>query len=1018
MEREMTQEPEQRYWKSLRDLYGEEPVNEIKADEFMRGVTDDFNIGELPDSSRRKFLALLSASAAFAAAGCTSYRDKGEIVPYLSKPEETAVGLPVYYASTCDGCGQACGILVKTREGRPIKIDGNPEHPVNKGAVCAMCQASVLNLYDPYRLRAPMQGPLSGGAGAEISWRQAYDAVAHALGNAGNKEIAIVAGAILSPTLKKLLSEFTATHKTARVYSYDIYSDAARMRAWKRCYGTDSVPAIRWTDANVIVTLESDVLGVEGASLEAIRQFASRRDALNPKTFNRLYCIEGAYSATGTNADFRIQLRPDAQREFLEMLLAEISRKGVTVNPALRGGATPAQFAQKHGIKGETLERLVTDLLSNRGKAIVYAGSGLPEDVHMLALHLNDALGNSVLYDTSAGSVTHQPHATTEEWSALVRSMKAGNVAAVIHFDSNPVYHLPDVYGYAEALKKVPFSVSLTETVNETSELCSYVLPIHHALESWGDFETRTGVISMRQPMIAPLYSTRQKEGLLLSWMSAGGDTYSEEAYYNYLKTRWEKEVYTALKPAANFESFWNSSLHDGVVVRKKTASLQSRISGAVPEAASASTSEYAVVVTQGTFIGDGKFANNGWLQEIPDPVTKVVWDNYAVVSVRSARELGVRTNDLIEVETAQGKVTLPVFVQPGVAQKTIAVSAGYGRRTAGPVGSNVGVSVTPLFARESITGHRILAATRVVKKEGTHKLVSTQEHHSLDDASVEDLHLKRNIIREGSLAAFVDDSDFIKREREKKQPKNIAPIIEYKGVKWAMSIDLNKCVGCNACVAGCNVENNIPVVGKDQVDRGREMQWIRIDRYFSGTDDDPLASAQPMLCQHCDNAPCEKVCPVAATTHSPDGLNQMTYNRCVGTKYCSNNCPYKVRRFNFYNFRDNFADGYYLEQSASLVHNPEVTVRSRGVMEKCTFCVQRIHEAKTAATAAGRQLKGSDVVTACQQACPAQAITFGDMNDPHSEISAMREHPLAYGVLEEINTRPNVTYIARLRNI
>jgi molybdopterin-containing oxidoreductase family iron-sulfur binding subunit len=403
-------------------------------------------------------------------------------------------------------------------------------------------------------------------------------------------------------------------------------------------------------------------------------------------------------------------------------------------------------------------------------------------------------------------------------------------------------------------------------------------------------------------------------------------------------------------------------------------------------------------------------------LQELPHTVSKIVWDNYAAIAPATAKRLGVASNDLIEVASASGTVRLPVFIQPGTAEDLVTVALGYGRVNAGPVGTGVGCDVAPLLPIAALNGSRFVPATAVAKVAGTYELASTQEHHALDDTFVKDLHYKRHIVQEGVLEEYRKDPHSTGIER--KQYESISPRVEYTGLKWGMAIDLNKCTGCNACVAGCNVENNIPVVGREQVAKGREMQWIRLDRYYAGTPEEPIASHQPMLCQHCDNAPCENVCPVVATNHSPDGLNQMIYNRCVGTKYCSNNCPYKVRRFNFFNFRDHFADGYQQEEPLNLMHNPEVTVRSRGVMEKCSFCVQRIMDARQLATEQGRTLDGKDVQTACQQACPARAIEFGNVNDPASPVARMREHPLGYDVLGELNVRPNVTYLARLRNI
>jgi molybdopterin-containing oxidoreductase family iron-sulfur binding subunit len=687
---------------------------------------------------------------------------------------------------------------------------------------------------------------------------------------------------------------------------------------------------------------------------------------------------------------------------------------------SIRGLVVPnslVQFAAKHSLSSEVLRNMVADLIQNRGRAIVHAGSLLSEDVHVAVHYLNEVLGNSQVYSGVQAPASFPELASPAAFAELVDKMNSGAVGVVVHCDTNPVYHLPRDLGYEQALQRVPFTGALSESENETSAGCTVTLPIHHALESWGDFEARSGIYSLRQPVVAPLYDTRQLEGVILSW-ARGGGSYTEGLYHNYLKSHWEESIFPALRRRVDFQTFWHSALHDGVVLREtaRRPSRRFRLSAVAELHQNQFPAEYVVALKESPFLGDGRFANNGWMQELPHPVSKVVWDNYAAVAPRTAEELGVETGDRLTVIVDGNEQTFPVFVQPGSADKFVSISLGYGRWQAGPVGTQVGTDAGPLQSADALRGSRILTGGSVKKSIGRHELVTTQEHHSLDDEFVKDLHKKREIIREGTIEGYATDPKFLKHEEH--ELKSITGDIEYKGVKWAMAIDLNKCVGCNACVSGCSVENNIPVVGKDEVRIGREMQWIRIDRYYSGTPDEPSMSHQPMLCQHCDNAPCEKVCPVVATNHSPDGLNQMTYNRCVGTKYCSNNCPYKVRRFNFYDYRDFVADGYYEQQPINLMHNPEVTVRSRGVMEKCTFCVQRIADARQGAVQEGREVRGSDVRTACQEACPAEAIVFGDMNDPSSHVSRLRGHDLGYHVLEGLLVRPNVTYIARLRNV
>ena len=1005
------------YWRSLRELHGAESVTEAKAQEFMAGVTEDFRVEDLSTMSRKKFLALLSASAAFAAAGCSNYRDKGEIVPYTRKPEEVLPGVANFYASTCAGCAQACGILIKTREGRPIKVDGNPDHPVNSGKICATGQASVLNLYDPNRLRSPFYGLSSGKSTSALTWAQADAEITAALQRLASegKRIALLTRSATSPTAKSVIGAFVTAYPMTDVIVYDETADTARRTAWKKCYGSGEPPSIAWEKADVIVSLDADFLGTEGYHVEATRRYARRRDLLAGATFNRLYAVEGGMSMTGANADHRLRLRPDAQLNLVLALLNELGARGAVNAPSIAAGQSLKSFAEQNKLSWNTLDAMVNDLTVAKGKAIIVAGSKLPEPLHVVVNLLNELLGNMTVYENATAVVTTEP-SSPAQISALITGLRSASVGAVIHVDSNPLYHFPAALGYQDALTQAQLTVALVEQENETSSQCQYVLPVNHAFESWGDHHVRTGVWSLQQPVIAPLYDTRQKEAVLLVW-TKGKDAYTADLYHEFLRTRWEKEVYPVVRPKASFKAFWLAALHDGVVtVDESTPAhgrFQSEALGGV--AATAPATGTIVSLTNAHYIGDGAFAHNGWLQELPHPVSNIVWDNYAAVSVATGAALGVGNNDLIEVSTPSGAVTLPVFLSPGQADDVISVDLGYGRRSGHPISTGVGVDVHGLMDASQLAYGRIIAGGSARRVSGRHELASTQEHHSLDDTFVKDLHLKRKIIREGTVEGYAENPRFL--HEEKHEMHSITKPIEYQGVKWAMAIDLNKCTGCNACVAGCNVENNIPIVGKEQVARGREMQWIRIDRYFSGTAEEPELSHQPMLCQHCDNAPCENVCPVVATNHSPDGLNQMVYNRCVGTKYCSNNCPYKVRRFNFYNFRDRFQGGYYEADVVGLAHNPEVTVRSRGVMEKCTFCVQRIMDGRQKAGERGETWNGEGVTTACQQACPAEAIVFGNALDPNSAIAKAREHDAGYRVLEEINVRPNVTYIAKLRN-
>jgi MoCo/4Fe-4S cofactor protein with predicted Tat translocation signal len=1001
--------PDTDYWRSFRELYDDPAFKESSRHEFMQGVTDDFNPEKLSGFSRRKFFALVGASAALAAAGC-NYKDKGEIIPYVHKPEEITPGKAAYYASTCTACPNACGILIKTREGRPIKIDGNPDHPVSRGKICTKGHADILNLYDPERLSGPMKKENNGKL-AKIDWVRVDDEIMGILDGAGRKEIAVITHTIVSPTTKKVMDDFISKYPSSKIYSYELFNDQDRLSAWMKSYGTSNIPLIKWNEAKVIVALESDFLGTEGNKIENARLYSEGRNVDNLKNFNKLYSVEGNMSLTGMNADVRIKLRPDAQHEFAVSLLNDIRSNN---NNSIKS------FGSKYGIHFNKLNNLLKDIRDNHGRTIIYAGRTLPENVHIIVNYINELIGASALYRNDSVQNSISSLVGVNELNSLISSMNKGNVAVVIHYDTNPVYHLPDDYDYRDALKKVKSVITLTHSENETTALSNFVLPVNHGLESWGDAKTRTGFYSLQQPVILPLLETRQKEAILLTWLSGTSITYNNDLYRNYLISNWKKNIYPALNSKLDFEQFWNGALHDGVVLETSAPetygvfnSSSLNVINKIP-----SISGYALALKEGYAVGDGRFSNNGWLNELPNPVSKIVWDNYASVSMKTANDLNIKTNDLIEISSGNRKLKIPVNIQPGCADNTITIELGYGRINSGTISDGVGFNANVLQSKDSGMTTWLFTDVKVQKAGGSYPLAITQEFHAFDKGLTKDAAQKRNIIREGTVDGYKKNPDFVHEGREEDNTSMYPPHTELnKGVKWAMTVDLNKCLGCGECVISCYSENNIPVVGKEQVSKGRDMQWLRIDRYYSGDPEEPEVSQQLMLCQHCDDAPCENVCPVVATTHSPDGLNQMVYNRCVGTRYCSNNCPYKVRRFNYFNYRDHFNNGYQQSPIFDLVFNPEVTVRSRGVMEKCTFCVQRIMEAREDAIRDNKTLKGSDVHTACQEACITTAIHFGDMNDPASEINKYRNHKLGYHVLENLNTKPNVTYLAKLKN-
>ncbi len=991
------QNPDPNYWRSFSELYNDPEYIESTRHEFKEGVTDEFNPDKLSGLSRRKFLALVGASAALAAAGCSNYRDKGDVIPYTHKPEEITLGKANYYASTCTACSQACGILIKTREGRPIKIDGNPDHPVSKGKLCIKGHADILNLYDPERLTQPLRRSLTNEL-KTTDWVRTDNEIIGVLKSAVKNEIAIITSKIVSPTGKKVLDEFKNAFPQVKIYSYELFDEQNRLSAWQKCYGNFGFPLIKWNEAKVILALESDFLGTEGNKVENTRLYSEGRDVENLHSFNKLYVVEGNMSLTGMNADLRIKLRPDAQLEFVMCLIDEFDGKG---NSSIKS------FGEKYNLPDKKINALLKDLHANKGRAIVYAGKTLPENVHIAVNYLNELIGGKALYSTESSELNLLPLSGREELKSLISSMNSGKVAVVIHYDTNPVFHFPSDYGYESALKKVPTVITMTGNGNETSALSHFVLPINHGLESWGDAKTRTGFYSLQQPVIYPFLNTRQKESLLLTWISGACSSFNLELYHNYLKENWKTNIYPLLNSKLEFEQFWNGALHDGIVLSKENVPMNDSFNSSVLNELknTVNTSGYVLALKESYSVGDGRFSNNGWLNELPNPVSKIAWDNYASISRNTAKELKVKTGDYIEIATRINKLKIPVNIQPGCTDKTITIELGYGRTNSGIVAEGVGFNANILQSNESNLSKWIISPVEVKKANGSYALAVTQEFHAFDKGYTKDASKKRSIIKEGTVEQYQKNPDFLKELSDRNDNESIYPphteILQ--GVKWGMSIDQNKCLGCGECIISCYSENNIPVVGKEQVNKGRDMQWLRVDRYYSGDPEEPEVSLQVMLCQHCDHAPCENVCPVAATTHSPDGLNQMIYNRCVGTRYCSNNCPYKVRRFNYFNFRDHFKDGYQQSTLFNLVYNPEVTVRSRGVMEKCTFCIQRIMEAREDATRENRKIKGSDVHTACQDACITNAIKFGDINDSSSDISKDRKHKLGYFVLEDL---------------
>lgn len=1020
-ERNGVSETPRKHWRTLAELQDTPEVRALREREFL---TPSEEPTEIP--SRREFLKLIGAGAAFAAAGCAR-KPVEKILPYIRTPEEIIPGKAVYYASTCGECPASCGILVKTREGRPIKLEGMKEHPLNRGGLCARGQASLLNLYDPDRLKGPVAVDRSTGAAKATTWGALDVRVTRrlrGLGQTGGK-VVLLTGTMTSPTTKALVADFLASVPSGSHVVYDAVSSDSIAKAREISHGERLIPRYRLDRADLIVTLGADPLGTFLSPVEFARDFASRRRP-ESGSMSKLVAIEPILTLTGTNADVRHRVRPEHMLGVALALANELHvrnpRASLSGNAAVTGALRdhPAPSVETAaGLPAGTLTALADELWANRGKSLVLAGPQIAPAPHAVLLQvvvnlLNAALGNDgVTVDASTPSL--QAQGSEEDVLSLVDRMNAGDVQVLLIHGVNPAYSLPDALHFGAALARVPLVVSFADRVDETARHADFVAPDHHYLENWNDHEPRRGVRSLAQPSIAPLYDTRAFQDTLLSWARAigvGPLATLTGTWHDYLRESWRKDVYPKSNAAAEFDLFWEGALREGVMETKgagngtAAASFRPAALGGLPAAGSppATGDALSLVLYTPVTLYDGRSGNNAWLQELPDPVSKIDWDNYVSIAPSRAKALGISDYemraDVVTVDVGHAKFDLPVHVQPGLHPDVIAIAVGYGRTAAGRVGNKVGQNA---FNAVQATGGRFGWSgmpARLLKTGRQTPLACVQGHQYTED---------RPIVFETTFASYLKDPSSGKEEPAS-QPSMWTPH-KYPGYRWGLGIDMNACIGCAACMIACQVENNVPVVGKSIVLRGREMHWLRIDRYYSGSPESPETSHQPMLCQHCENAPCETVCPVLATVHNSEGLNVQIYNRCVGTRYCSNNCPYKVRRFNWFDYSS------IREKSLRLALNPDLTVRSKGVMEKCTLCIQRIRDGKEKAKALGVTVKDGDIETACSQSCPTQAITFGNINDPQSLVSEMHKRPRAYHVLYDLNTRPVVAYQVKVRN-
>ncbi len=967
--------------------------------------------------SRRRFLTLLAASATLAAGPSCSRPERRSIVPYTKKPGDVVPGVANHYASTFQEGSSAWSVLVRTREGRPIHVEGNDRHPHFAGKTHLRAIADVLRLYDPDRLRYPLV------AGKRASWTEADGHVLRALAAAAasSAPVLLATGAVVSPTRRAVIDELRSRVPGLVHVAVEPLAAPGALDAAEACFGEAILPRLRFDLADVLLALESDFLGAEAVAPVAIREFVSRRRvAQRGDTMNRLWVCEGGMSVTGGNADHRLRIRPSDCAP-LAFALARVlhERHGIALPAGLSPRTLEAfdldRMADRLRAPRERLGALAADLARAGRASLVVAGECLASEAHVACILLNVMLGGEGHTVETArapavarGGTSAVPKGAIAaigglaEFEAVLRQHAGRRFAVAVLWGTNPSYWMATSAAWRTVTSSAPVKVGIGIHLDETALDCTVVLPENHWLESWGDYEVSSGLTSLQQPAIATLYDTRQGEEILLGWARSLGST-APASYHEYLRARWRSEVYPAASPVP-FESFWNAVLCDGFLERS-VAGRPARVlradavaTAAASAARAASRSGFELCLHAATGVRDGRYANNGWLQELPDPMTRATWGNPASISPADAGRLGLSNGDSIRIEAGGRSIVVPVFVQPGQAEGVVSLALGYGRRTGG-VAQGIGVDAWPLVGPG--TGELaspFLVQARVAAAAGRSDLSLGQVHQTQHG---------RDIVRTLTLAEYAKRG-FARPAREL---ATLFPPQEHPEHKWGMAIDLTACVGCGACVVACQSENNVAVVGPEQVRRGRAMHWIRIDRYYEGPTDDPSTLHQPMLCQQCDDAPCETVCPVNATTHSPDGLNQMAYNRCVGTRYCANNCPYKVRRFNFFEYTASTT------APASLAFNPEVTVRPRGVMEKCTFCIQRIQDARERAKLERRPLRDGEIVPACAAACPARAIVFGDLKDPSSEVSRLAASDRGYRALEEIGIRPSVTYLARLTN-
>jgi len=961
------------FWKSLDELADNEEFRTYLKEEYPYGAAE-FD----KPVDRRDFLKLMGASLLLSGlAGCKP-QPLEKIVPYVKAVEDIVPGKPLFYATSYLFNGSAIGLLVESHLGRPTKVEGNPEHPESLGATNLFAQASVLSLYDPDRSKAVLN------AGRVSTWSRFVTQLAEDLESqkaAQGTGVRVLSGPLTSPTLLAQAKEFLALYPKAKWVEYDpVFRDYERAGS-ELAFGEVVDPVYSFDKADIVVSLDADFLFSLPGSICYAKQFISRR-SLPGDGMNRLYALESTPTLTGAAADHVMR---SSASDVLRFAAALAGKTGVTI-PSDNTPLTPKET--------EWLNAVAKDLNANRGKCLVVAGRDQTPAVHALAHAMNKALGNAGTTVKYISPVEERASRHIQALKELSAELASGKVELLITLDVNPVYNAPADLEFEKHYLKAPRRVHYGLFVDETALMAHWHVPGTHYLEHFSDARAFDGTASMVQPLIKPLYAGKSPHEFA-SALLGKKDESGEDIVINYWKKIWGE---------SDFTTKWRRALHAGFVQGTVSAPKNvSAKSGFNPQeiAYPAAAQGLELIIRPDPSVWDGSFANNSWLQELPKFLTTLTWDNAAIISPKLAEKEGLKQDDVVELKAGAGVVEASIYVLPGQPDESVTVHLGYGRTAGGELAKDRGFNAYRLRTSKEPS---FLSGLRLRKTGKTNRLASTQNHHSMEN---------RDLIRKGTLEEYSKDPEFavVEHHTPYKGDPSMYPQYPYEGYAWGMVINLNACIGCNACVVACQSENNVPTVGKKEVLNSREMHWIRIDRYFSGDLDNPEKDHQPVLCMHCEKAPCEPVCPVGATTHSDEGLNEMTYNRCVGTKYCSNNCPYKVRRFNFFEYADKNVE------TLKMQRNPDVTVRARGVMEKCTFCVQRINSARIEAKKADRRIKDGDVVTACQSACPTQAIVFGDINDPESAVAKLKKLPLNYGLLTELNTVPRVSYLAKVKN-